>query len=90
MTATLALKKKCSRCPRVDVEDISLQAALALENNPPRPTLVITTGDGVTASREHLCGPCQVIVGRALATILKNPTKMSSDRGDDDIEVVTE
>jgi hypothetical protein len=82
MTTTLYSKKKCSRCPRADEIEMTLEQALeASKNTRPKPPQlkIIMEGQSVVEF-EHLCAPCTEIVSSFIGNAARQPMKVSSTR----------
>ena len=82
MTAYIALKRQCSRCPRIEEETVSLEAAARLcqlDLKGPSAMRVIIDG-AETVDFEHLCDPCREITDRALGNIGRALQHKSSTR----------
>lgn len=79
---TLKASKKCTRCPRVEDREISIEEAVKLagEKKPPPPQISVSV-DGVELIRfDTLCAPCTEIVSRYASHIGSTQTKLSSLR----------
>lgn len=82
MTTTVSLKTPCSRCTRIDEQEIGIQEAVRLaESGLSKPaSLRIIIGGSETIEFEHLCGPCVETVDRYVGQIGKVLTQKSSVR----------
>lgn len=79
----LTQKKQCSRCPRVELIDISIEEVLEMAKRAKStepPFLVIRIEGQEAVKFAALCTPCQGIVARHLEQVAKRPEKQSSLR----------
>lgn len=90
-TTTIALKRPCSRCPRVEEQEIGLDDAVKLQKTGlkgPKAFKAMLNGD-LVVEHENLCGVCEEIVQNYLSHISKVLQHRSSLRtSDDDTPVV--
>lgn len=85
-TTTIALKRQCSRCPRVEEQEISLEEAAKLQKTGlkgPKAFRAMLNGD-VVVEHENLCAVCEEIVQNYLSNIGKVLQHRSSLRTSDD------
>lgn len=86
----LALKKPCSRCPRIVETEIDLAEVVrmaqegGIDANSPK-ALYVEIDGVVVAEHANLCGPCRAIVTRYLGQIAKQLIHQSSERGGDEV-----
>ncbi len=89
----IVLKRRCSRCPRVEEESISLEQAANLSKknlSGPKSLVVRMNGDTVLEF-DKLCATCEEIVGNYLSHIGKKLQHASSLRKHkDDVEIEIE
>ncbi len=81
----LSLNKQCSRCPRVDQQEITAEeiiakakAGQALEDS--TPMLVISVRDKAVVTYPYLCKPCVAIVAAHIESIGSTLEKVSATR----------
>lgn len=91
MSYQIALKKKCSRCPRVESEDVTIEEALhRTEKKEPTAAIVELDGGQVYAF-DALCAPCRAIVisylEKAFAVLDKPSFQRTREDGEPDIAV---
>jgi hypothetical protein len=98
VTASLTVNRTCTRCPRVEqtevsVEDIMKMATTAKSQGgkttiPEGPkALAIRIDEKQTVEFPFLCTPCRQIVARYIEHIAKKPKHQSALRGEQKIEV---
>lgn len=82
MTLALSLKKQCSRCPRSEQKDITIEEAVKLAKDTKKapPALEVFVDGDSLGSFELLCDTCQTIVARYLENAMKRPKHQSSLR----------
>lgn len=83
MSHSLAHKRSCSRCPRVEEFSISLEEAAVLFNGPAAaPDVSVHMPGSLTPSMtlDTLCGPCKQAVGNYLSSIFTRLEKPSPQR----------
>ena len=90
MSLSYSLNRKCSRCPREErtdmtVEEIVRQAKSV--DNKKAPNFHVSMEGVATVEFEFLCNTCRTIVERYLTHIAKRPKHQSALRGDAKIEV---
>jgi hypothetical protein len=78
---TIKLSEKCSRCPREELVDVSLDEAVARvkASGPKRKALVIQLDGKEAVSYDHLCEECLGIVAAYIEGARKQ-TKRSARR----------
>lgn len=79
----IKLSNKCSRCPREELTDITLEEAIALAKDVGKekpPALIIKMDGEELASYERLCSACRSVVVGYLDGAVRQPTKSSSKR----------
>lgn len=81
----ITLNIECSRCPRVESTEISLEQAIALanekKNNVKKPNALELVIDGTTvATYEKLCSTCRNVVLNLLDGVSRKAEKVSALR----------
>lgn len=94
MSATLAIKRQCTRCPREDEAEISLEEVVKMAKSgkipePPK-SLSVQMDDKTVVEFPFLCAQCKTIVARYLEHVAKKPKHQSALRGETKIEVEDE
>jgi hypothetical protein len=82
MTASLYVNHRCSRCPRVEQREVTLEQAVALaktEKKAPPALLVELHGEHYGAL-EALCSVCEEVVLKYMELILTTKKHASSSR----------
>lgn len=95
-TAVLTVNRPCTRCPRVDQAEISVdeivkqaqQGKKALADGPK--ALAIRIDEKTTVEFPFLCAQCKQIVARYIEHIAKKPKHQSALRGEQKIEIEDE
>lgn len=82
MSISLSVKKQCSRCPRVEQKDITIEEAVKLAKDTKKqpPALEVFLEGESLGSFELLCDTCQTIIARYLENTMKRPKHQSSLR----------
>jgi hypothetical protein len=91
--ATLTVNRQCTRCPRIDQAEISVDDVVkmaqsgkkSLPNGPK--ALNVRIDEKTVIEFDFLCGPCKQIVLRYIEHAAKKPKHQSALRGDQKIEV---
>ena len=86
--ATITVNRECSRCPRVDRTEVSIEEVVKLaKTGLKQPRAMRITMDGnETHSFDTLCGTCRQIVERGLAGLSKRLEQRSSVRSAADVD----
>ncbi len=88
MSTSLSLNKQCSRCPRVEQTDVTIDEAVKLAQQAlkaPKALVVSVNGEEL-ASFDALCSVCQTIVTKYIDGATKRPKNQSALR-DTEIKV---
>jgi len=91
VNATLAIKRQCTRCPREDEAEVSLDEVVKMARggkipDPPK-SLVVQMDDKNIVEFSFLCQQCKTIVQRYMSHVMKKPKHQSALRGETKIEV---
>ena len=91
MSATLAIKRQCTRCPREDEAEVGLDELVKMAKNgkipdPPK-SLSVQMDEKAVVEFSFLCQQCKTIVQRYLMHVMKKPKHQSALRGETKIEV---
>lgn len=80
----ITLNLACSRCPRVEQTELTLEKAVQLAQDKDKakgpPALKIEIDGEVVAVYEHLCSVCRSTVGTYVDSATRHTTKKSSKR----------
>ncbi len=95
MTAHLTVNRACTRCPRIEQTEVSVEEIVKLAKQqgskvviPEGPkALSIRIDEKTMIEFEFLCGPCTQIVARYIEHIVRKPEKQSALRSQTKIEV---
>lgn len=95
MSASLTINRTCSRCPRVEQSEVSLDDVVKMAQTtgnkkslPEGPkALAIAVDEKATVVFPFLCSQCKQIVARYIEHIAKKPKHQSALRANAKIEV---
>jgi hypothetical protein len=86
MTASITVNRQCSRCPREDRQEVSLEelAKLAKTGLKAPPAIRIIVDGKEIVTKDNLCHVCRKVVERYTEQIGRQLQHKSSERGEAD------